>query len=366
MLRDAAISSLPAAPAVPVPPDGPAEREHRHVFTAMASPNEIVLAGVPPAQAADACAFAEAEVRRIERKYSRYRDDSVISAINARAGRGGVTVDAETAHLLDFAAELHRQSDGLFDLTSGCLRRAWDFKAGREPSPDVLALQLARIGWHRAQWDGRAIALPQAGMEIDFGGIGKEYAADRAVTVLRELGFRHGFVNLGGDLRVLGPRPDGQPWVFAVQHPRREHEVCARIALSSGALATSGDYERFFIAADGRRCCHILDPRTGQPVRHWQAVSVVAPLCIAAGALATMAMLIGAPAATRLSTPGVGFLLIDADGQRHTHDPEQLLQTPAAGPATPSPITTAITASLRTEPGLPSASLPSFTSSTPS
>jgi len=366
MLRDATTASLPAAPAAPVPPDGPAEREHRHAFTAMASPNEIVLAGVPPAQAADACAFAEAEVRRIERKYSRYRDDSVISAINARAGRGGVTVDAETAHLLDFAAELHRQSDGLFDLTSGCLRRAWDFKAGREPSPDALALQLGRIGWHRVQWDGRAIALPQAGMEIDFGGIGKEYAADRAVTVLRELGFRHGFVNLGGDLRVLGPRPDGRPWVFAVQHPRREHEVCARIALSSGALATSGDYERFFIAADGRRCCHILDPRTGQPVRHWQAVSVVAPLCIAAGALATMAMLIGAPAATRLSTPGVGFLLIDADGQRHTHDPEQLLQAPAAGLATPSPITTAITPSLHAEPGLPSASLPSFTSSTPS
>jgi thiamine biosynthesis lipoprotein len=295
----------------------------------MASPNEIVLGGVAADRAADACEAAEAEVRRIERKYSRYRDDSVISAINARAGRGGVTVDAETAQLLDFAAELHRQSDGLFDLTSGCLRRAWDFKAGREPTPDALAVQLARIGWHRVQWDGRAIALPQAGMEIDFGGIGKEYAADRAVAALRGLGVRHGFVNLGGDLRVLGPRPDGRPWVFAVRHPRREDEVCARIALSDGALATSGDYERFFITPDGRRCCHILDPRTGQPVRHWQAVSVVAPLCIAAGALATMAMLIGAQAAQRLSTPGVGFLLIDGDGRLQSHDPERLLQHPA-------------------------------------
>ncbi len=304
---------------------GPAEREYRHRFTAMASPNEVVVAGVSAQVAAAACAAAEAEVRRIEHKYSRYRADSVISTVNARAGRGGVAVDAETAQLLDFAAELHRQSDGLFDITSGCLRRAWDFKAGREPSPDTLAVVLARVGWHRVQWDGRAIGLPHQGMEIDLGGIGKEYAADRAVATLQALGLRHGFVNLGGDLRVLGPRPDGMPWSFAVQHPRREREVCGRIALRTGALATSGDYERFFITPDGRRCCHILDPRTGQPVRHWQAVSVVAPLCIAAGALATMAMLIGAQAPGRLSTPGVGFLLVDAGGQVQTHDPDQLL-----------------------------------------
>ncbi|WP_431049058.1 FAD:protein FMN transferase [Roseateles sp. L2-2] len=303
---------------------------HRHAFTAMASPNEIVLGGAAPDAAADACEAAEAEVRRIERKYSRYREDSVISAINARAGRNAVAVDDETAQLLNFAAELHRQSDGLFDITSGCLRRIWDFKAGREPTRDALAVQLQRVGWHRAQWDGRTIALPQAGMEIDFGGIGKEYAADRAVAVLRGLGIRHGFVNLGGDIRVVGPRPDGQPWVFAIRHPRREDEVCARIPVRYGALATSGDYERFFITRDGRRCCHILDPRSGQPVRHWQAVSVVAPLCVAAGALATMAMLIGAPAPSRLSTPGVGFLLVDADGQVRTHDPEQLIPLPTS------------------------------------
>ncbi|OWQ44154.1 hypothetical protein CDL60_25690 [Roseateles noduli] len=303
---------------------------HRHAFTAMASPNEIVLGGAAPDAAADACDAAEAEVRRIERKYSRYREDSVISAINARAGRNAVAVDDETAQLLNFAAELHRQSDGLFDITSGCLRRIWDFKAGREPTRDALAVQLQRVGWHRAQWDGRTIALPQAGMEIDFGGIGKEYAADRAVAVLRGLGIRHGFVNLGGDIRVVGPRPDGQPWVFAIRHPRREDEVCARIPVRYGALATSGDYERFFITRDGRRCCHILDPRSGQPVHHWQAVSVVAPLCVAAGALATMAMLIGAPAPSRLSTPGVGFLLVDADGQVRTHDPEQLIPLPTS------------------------------------
>lgn len=300
---------------------------HRHAFTAMASPCEVVLAGVPTARAIEAGAAVEGEVRRIERKFSRYRPDSVVSRINARAGQGGgLAVDAETARLLDFAAQLHHQSDGLFDITSGCLRRLWDFKAGIEPTAQALEALLPRVGWGLVGWDGRSISLPRPGMEIDLGGIGKEYAADRAVAALAELDIRHGFVNLGGDLRVLGARPDGRAWRFAIQHPRQADATCGHIELTGGALATSGDYERFFIASDGRRCCHILDPRSGQPVCHWQAVSVVAPVCVAAGALATMAMLIGPQAPQRLSTPGVGFLLVGPDGDLHHHDPEQLLQ----------------------------------------
>lgn len=294
-------------------------------FGAMACACEVVVPGHDP-RAHDAAQAAMAEVRRIETKYSRYRDDSVVSRINAAAGQGRATpIDAETAGLLAFADQLHQQSGGLFDLTSGVLRRAWDFRSGRVPTAGELQALLPLVDWARVAWDDHQLLLPEAGMQLDFGGIGKEYAADRAVATLQALGLRHGFVNLGGDLRVLGPRPDGMPWSFAVQHPRREREVCGRIALRTGALATSGDYERFFITPDGRRCCHILDPRTGQPVRHWQAVSVVAPLCIAAGALATMAMLIGAQAPGRLSTPGVGFLLVDAGGQVQTHDPDQLL-----------------------------------------
>lgn len=300
----------------------------RRDFRAMGSPCEIVLhGGARPRQALAALEAAQTEVQRLERKYSRYRPDSIVSRVNALAGSGRfLEVDEETAQLLNFSAELHRHSGGLFDITSGCLRRAWDFQAGQEPDAATLARQLALIGWSRVQWDGSRIALPEPGMEIDFGGIGKEYAADRAAALLIEQLQRSGFVNLGGDLRVLGPQPDGQPWRFAIQHPRRADALCASIALHSGALATSGDYERFFIAADGRRCCHILNPLDGQPARHWQAVSVVAPLCVAAGALATMAMLIGPPAAERLCTPGVGFLLVDAQGALHTHDPEQLLQ----------------------------------------
>jgi thiamine biosynthesis lipoprotein ApbE len=183
-------------------------------------------------------------------------------------------------------------SDGLFDITSGVLRRVWDFKAGRVPQPEQLHSVLPLIGWSQVEWNGQTIRLPRAGMEIDFGGFGKEYAADRAMAVLHATGQRHGYVNLGGDIRVLGPRADGSAWRFGIQHPRQPEATIASVELAEGALATSGDYERYF-EQGGRRYCHILDPHTGQPVSHWAGVSVTAPACVAAGALSTIAMLKG-------------------------------------------------------------------------
>ena len=298
----------------------------------MASDCEIVVSG-DDAAARHAAHAAMDEVKRIEAKYSRYRDDSVVSRINAAAGQGRATpIDAETAGLLAFADQLHRSSGGLFDLTSGVLRRAWDFRAGRVPTEAELDALKPLVDWRRVVWDERQVLLPEAGMELDFGGIGKEYAADRAQALLAGAGVAHGFVNLGGDLRVLGPRADGRPWRFGIQHPREPGSLAASVELRDGALATSGDYERFFVTPDGRRCCHILDPRSGQPVTHWQSVSVVAPVCAAAGALATIAMLHGAEAAAFLRGQGVAFLAIDAQGRVESH--EILPFTPAL-PAQP-------------------------------
>jgi thiamine biosynthesis lipoprotein len=262
---------------------------------------------------------AIAEVRRIEAKYSRYRDDSVTTAINRAAGGDAVTVDAETAGLLDFGAALHASSDGRFDLTSGVLRRVWDFKAQRLPAPEQVTALLPLIGWPQVEWKAGAVRLPRPGMEIDFGGIGKEYAADRAGALLLEQGARHGLVNLGGDVRVIGPVADGTPWRIAIQHPRgRPGEALARLDVAAGALATSGDYERYLVA-DGRRYCHLLDPRSGWPVGAWQSVSVVAPLAVAAGACATVAMLDDVDGALAfLREQGVRFLAVDAAGQRYS------------------------------------------------
>ena len=160
-----------------------------------------------------------------------------------------------------------------------------------------------------------AVKVPEAGaLGKIFGGFGKEYAADRAVAVLQAAGIASGYVNLGGDLRVIGPRPDGRGWALGIQHPRDAQASIAGIELKSGALTTSGDYERYMDIA-GTRYCHILDPRSGWPVRHWQSVSVIAPVCLAAGALSTIAMLKGADAPEFLNAQRVPWLAVDADGQ---------------------------------------------------
>jgi thiamine biosynthesis lipoprotein len=246
----------------------------------------------PSEEPAAACARAAiADVLRLEAKYSRYRDDSVTAAINRVAAAGGaVDVDAETATLLDYAATCFEQSDGLFDLTSGILREAWS--AERRELPDTEALQrlLARVGWSKVRWQRPRIAFGVSGMEIDFGGVVKEYAADRAATLCAEAGFRHGLVDLGGDIKIVGPHPDGTPWVVGIQHPRNPEAVMATLDLFHGAIATSGDYERF-VEIDGRRYSHILSPRTGLPVNGLAGVSVAAPECVVAGSATTIAML---------------------------------------------------------------------------
>jgi FAD:protein FMN transferase len=293
---------------------GPASSTFR--FEAMASVCEVRLAGGSPQQLREAAQAASLEVRRIEHKYSRYRADSIVSRISAAAGSAApCEVDDETAQLLGFAAQLFDSSGGLFDITSGVLRRAWDFRARQVPdAADVQAL-LGSVGWSKVEWSGRALRLPEPGMEIDFGGFGKEYAADRAHAVLAARGLRHGYVNLGGDIRVLGAQPDGSPWRIGIQHPRDADRLIASLDVSEGALATSGDYERFF-ECGGRRYCHILDPHSGWPVDAWQSISVFAPVCVAAGAMSTIAMLKRGAALDFLREQGAAFLAVDAQGHR--------------------------------------------------
>ncbi len=286
-------------------------------FRAMAADNELQLAAADPVLAERAAAAAIADVKRIEAKYSRYREDSVTTSINRAAGGIPVRIDAETAALLDYAQRCHEISDGLFDITAGVLRRCWDFRAPppRLPAPAALAAACALIGWSDVERDDARVRLPRAGMEIDFGGIGKEYAADRAATILQEAGIAHALVNLAGDVRAIGPQADGTPWRVAIRHPRRENAVIASVELAGGAVATSGDYERYF-DLDGRRYCHILDPRTGMPVAHWQSVSVVAPLCVVAGSCATIAMLREEGGAAFLAAQGVRYIAVGPDGRR--------------------------------------------------
>ena len=288
-------------------------------FRAMAATHEITVDADDAAQARDAVDAAVADVLRIEAKYSRYRDGSVTTAINRAAGLREVAIDAETAALLRYADHCHALSGGHFDVTSGVLRRAWDFRSATPRVPEMREVEalLALVGWEHVRWSSDAIRLERKGMEIDFGGIGKEYAADRAATILQERGIAHALVNLGGDLRAVGGQQDGAPWRIGIRHPRRpEPAVVASVDVRDGAIATSGDAERFF-EKDGRRYCHLLDARTGMPVNAWQAISVAAPLAVVAGSCSTIAMLLESEAAAFLESQGVAWLGVDANGNMH-------------------------------------------------
>ena len=292
----------------------------RIFFDAMGSRCEIQLAALDESAAHGLAQFAIDEVKRIETKYSRYRPESVLSQIAARAGSDWTVCDDETQALLDWADALFVRSDGLFDITSGVLRRAWNFRQAELPTVEALRILCGLVDWASVQRDGRRVRLPQAGMELDFGGFGKEYAADRAASALVAQGVKHGYVNLAGDIRVVGPQIQGQPWRIGIQNPRLRDDLIATIEVTSGAVATSGDYERSFVY-DGRRFCHILHPRSGLPINFWRSVSVLAPSALEAGSLSTIAMLKEEQGLAFLKLENVVYIAADQEGSLHYGQP---------------------------------------------
>ena len=222
-------------------------------FSAMASPCAVYLYGYDRARVEAIAEAAITEVARIEQRYSRYRADSVLAEINDVAQRAGsIAVDDETAKLLDYAYACHQRSDCLFDITSGILRRIWDFKSGHLPDRKAIEDLLPLIGLAKVSWERSRLTFPIVGMELDFGGIGKEYAADQAAEVCSALGIRHGLIELGGDIAVIGPHPNLNPWNIGIRHPRNLESSIVSVSVDHGALTSSGDYERYMIV-DGQR-----------------------------------------------------------------------------------------------------------------
>ena len=259
----------------------------------MGGPCSLHLDATDPDAAEQVAKRVIGEIERIERRYSRYLPQSLLSRLNAAArNRQSIAVDPETAGLLDHAFACHRLSGGLFDITSGVLRRAWSFRSGQLPRRAALKALLDKVGMDKLLWEEPTLHFAVPGMELDFGGIAKEYAVDRAVDFCRHSGIRYGVVELGGDIGIIGPHADGSPWQVGIRHHRRPDKRIAAIALAGGALAVSGDYERC-IERDGRRLSHILDPRTGWPCQGLSSVAVAAERCMAAGSLSTIAMLKG-------------------------------------------------------------------------
>lgn len=269
-------------------------------FQAMASPCEVLIEAVSRPVAARLGNLAYREALRVERTWSRYRPDSIVARLNQAEGEA-VELDPETARLIDFGTALYHQSEGAFDLSSGILGRLWRFNGETHwPEAGAVKALLQQVGWHRVTWEGRRLRLP-AGMALDFGGIGKEYAVDRSLALLVAEVDVPILVNYGGDLAANRPRADGRPWQVGIL------ESPVQISLRQGGVATSGEAYRYVIH-EGRRYSHLLDARTGYPVADApRAVTVAASSCSAAGALSTLAMLQGGQAERFLDQHGADY-----------------------------------------------------------
>jgi len=276
----------------------------------MASPCSVLVDTDERDEAEALLAIAEMEVRRIEEKFSRYRRGNVVDGIN-RSDGVPVEVDPETALLIEYAAACYRMSGGMFDITSGALRRVWKFDgSSRVPGPTAVRECLRHVGWQRVEWTNPVLTLPR-GMEIDLGGIGKEYAVDRAAARISERTRSSFVVNFGGDLYVSGTRRGGRTWGVGIDDPDRAGEsALIRLDVTSGGIATSGDARRF-VTWRGKRLGHILNPRTGWPIEGApRSVTVAGPTCIEAGTLSTLAYLQGSGARSYLEQQAVQFWIV--------------------------------------------------------
>lgn len=230
-----------------------------------------------------------------EAKFSRFRADSLVSRINQAAGRSWVAIDQEMEQMLDMADAMNRLTGGLLDPTVLPLLRLWDWKVVHERLPEEAAVQeaLALSDWKLVERKPGKIFLPRAGMGLDFGGFGKEHAVDQVIAIARRHGIADILVDLGRDIFALGGNGLHPFWHVGIQDGIQPERCVGGLAVSGYAVCASGDYARRF-EHNGVRYGHILDRRTGWPVRHGlRAVTVLAPTCLVAGIYATCVFVMG-------------------------------------------------------------------------
>ncbi len=263
------------------------------------------------------------EISRIEDLMSGHKPDSETSRLNQNAGGEFIKVSPDLLKVLNTGIHWETLSKGALDITLGPVVRLWNFDAAANapPSDEILKEALTRTGFQNIEIKDGKIRLTQPGMALELGSIAKGYAVDQAVKVLRENGVHNGLVNAGGDLRAFGTKDGKRPWVVGIQHPRKPQEILATLPIRNGAIATSGDYQRYFVK-DGVRYHHILDPATGRPARGVMSFSVTAPTAMQADALATAAFVMGIEKGVKFlkSIPDSGALAVDDAGKQFRHN----------------------------------------------
>ena len=274
-------------------------------------------------EAADAFAARAADwLREVERRFSRYRGDSLVSRVNRRAGRQWSETDPDFDALLDRAREAWEASDGAVDITALPLYRLWHGDDSAPPSEAVVRECLDRVGFPKIERRAGAVFLPVEGMAIDLGGIAKEYAVDHVAEWPRPPEIDGLLVAIGGDLRAVGACPSGG-WRVGLEAPSTEDPRLGHLRLHCGAVATSGTGRRGR-RKPGGRVPHIIDPRNGRPASGPSAVTVFAPTCFEAGVQATAACLTpdADTALRQVRNKGLRGLVTDASGTPRVTDGE--------------------------------------------
>lgn len=253
------------------------------------------------------------EMERLEKILSRFLKESEVAKINQEAGHW-VLLSTAAFEVIELALEVAEISGGAFDPTIGAVADLWGFASENPQVPEAekLGAALASVDYRQVELDfqERKVRLPR-GTVLDLGGIAKGYIVDQAARLLRERGVQHAIINAGGDLAVLGSRPDGSPWRVGVQDPLEPSTIRWVLPLDDNTVVTSGDYQRYFLQ-DGQRWHHILDPQTGFPARGLHSVSVVTKEAAYGDALSTAIFVLGLDLGRELveSLPGVEAILV--------------------------------------------------------
>jgi FAD:protein FMN transferase len=299
-----------------------------------------------PAEGNAALDAVMAEFRRIDDLMSHYKPESQLSQINAHANQEPVQVDKELFDLIKLSTHYSQITDGAFDITYASVGYLYDYRQHIHPTEEQIRQALPAVNWHNMLLDEEhhTVRFEHPGMRIDLGGIGKGYAVDRGVEILKARGIRNAVVTAGGDSRILGDHL-GRPWLVAIRHPDDPKKVVTRIPLSDAAMSTSGDYERYF-DENGVRYHHIIDPRTGHSASKVRSATILAPTATQTDGMSKTAFVLGAEKTleiiNRMPEYDAVFVLPDgqvlySNGLRPAAPRPPGAPPPAATAATPRP-----------------------------
>lgn len=270
---------------------------YKRVLKLMGNRFEISVVSDDASWASSRIDLAVAEISRIEKLLTTFRDDSQTNQVNAAAGIKPVKVDQEVFQLIQRSLKISELTQGAFDITYGSIDKSlWNFDVNMKSLPDAETAHktVSLINYKNVIMDPErmTVMLKEKGMRIGFGGIGKGYAADRAKGILQQNGVNSGIVNAAGDLITWGTQPNGKPWTIAIADPNKQLTPFSTLNISNMAIATSGNYEKYAVI-NGKKYSHTIDPKTGLPVSGIRSVSIICPSAEFADAMATPVTVMG-------------------------------------------------------------------------